>query len=138
MIGAQGIDQAGDVELYGMGAFIADGEQSVSGLNVGEGGGHGVITYPARGQRKKKAGPTGPNFSIQVCSENPIESRAKKPWNSAADLTYNNRSVNGWFRNVVITALLRFRSSTTNNSPRLIAPEISASIGAGLLPIRAT
>ena len=40
MVRAEGVDQVIDIKLGGVGAFIADGQEGVLGLDVGEGGGH--------------------------------------------------------------------------------------------------
>jgi hypothetical protein len=43
MVRTEGVDQSIDIKFDGMGALIADGEEGVALLNVGEGGGHGVL-----------------------------------------------------------------------------------------------
>jgi hypothetical protein len=43
MVGAEGVDQSIDIKFDGVGAFITDGQESVSLLDVGEGGGHGCL-----------------------------------------------------------------------------------------------
>ena len=45
MINAKGSDQSIDIEFDGVGAFVADREEGVALLNVGESGGHGVPCY---------------------------------------------------------------------------------------------
>lgn len=43
MVRAEGVDQVIDIKLGGVGAFIADGQEGVALVDVGEGDGHGSI-----------------------------------------------------------------------------------------------
>ena len=40
MVGTEGANQSIDIEFYGVGAHVADCQEGVALLDVGEGGGH--------------------------------------------------------------------------------------------------